>query len=205
MRSIRSAPGILLILGGAALLAAQEPLYKFSTTVYGEPVYTFGTTVDSNSGFRGTIYYLEAGARKLPDFSTLDPVGTIYTKYLCVPPRAFDEGFPGVTDRFEWFAIDYWGRFWIANPGRYRFALQSDDGSILYVDGKKVILNDHQHPPMEKFGKVTLKTGPHDIRVSYYQGPRFHVALVLRVAGPGDHEFHVFHTDEFKPPAGAGW
>jgi hypothetical protein len=35
--------------------------------------------------------------------------------------------------------------------------------------------------------------------VSYFQGPRFEVALVLQVAPPGE-EFRLFSTDEFKPP-----
>jgi hypothetical protein len=199
----KSFPGSLLMLALAAGLAAQEPIYKFSTTVFGEPIYTFGTTVASNSGFRGEIYYLEPDTRRLPDFSKLRPVGTIYTPYLCVPLRAFDEGFPGVTDRFEWFAIDYTGRFWFARPGIYHFALASDDGSILYIDGKRIIQNDRQHPVIEKKGTLRLKAGAHTVRVSYFQGPRFHVALVLQVAGPGDHELHVFHADEFKPPPDA--
>jgi hypothetical protein len=188
------------ILAIALPLAAQEPPYKFSTTVY-----SFGTTVASNSGFRGDIYFIEEGRQKLPDFSKLRPVGTIYTPYLCVPPRAFDEGFPGVTDRIEWFAIDYRGRFWVSKPGNYRFALASDDGSILYIDDRRVIHNDGQHPVIEREGKVKLKAGPHRIRVSYFQGPRFHVALVLRVAGPKDDDLRVFHTDEFKPPAEGDW
>ncbi len=196
----RKIPAILLVL--AASLSAQEP-YKFSTTVYGTPIYSFGTTTVANSGFRGQIYFIHPGSEKLPDFSKLKPVGDIYTPYLCVPPRSFDQGFPGVTDRFEWFAIDYTARFWVANPGQYRFALASDDGSILYIDGHRVIQNDKQHPVMERRGRVKLKTGAHSIRVSYFQGPRYHVALVLRVAGPADDELHVFHTDEFKPPAGA--
>ena len=58
---------------------------------------------------------------------------------------------------------------------------------------------------IEKEGKVRLKAGVHRIRVSYFQGPRFHVALVLRVAGPRDNELRVFHTDDFKPPANAAW
>jgi hypothetical protein len=91
--------------------------------------------------------------------------------------RSFDEGFPGVTDRFEWFAIDYTARFWVSEPGKYRFALASDDGS------------------------VNLKMGEHAIRVSYFQGPRYQVALVLRVARPGEQELRVFHTDDFKPPS----
>jgi hypothetical protein len=122
-----------------------------------------------------------------------------------VPFRSFEEGFPGVTERFEWFAIDYTGRFWVSEPGTYRFALASDDGSILYIDDKKIIDNDRQHPVIEMEGKAKLKAGVHRIRVSYYQGPRFHVALVLRVAGPRDDELRVFHTDDFKPPADAPW
>jgi hypothetical protein len=189
----------IMMLALAGSVSAQEPIYKFSTTVIGEPLYTFGTTVVATTGFRGEIYHIKPGSRKLPNFSTLKPVGEIYTPYLCVPPRSFDEGFPGVTDRFEWFAIDYTARFWVSEPGVYRFALASDDGSILYIDGKKVIQNDKQHPVVEKAGSVNLKMGEHAIRVSYFQGPRFQVALVLRVARPDDPELRVFHTDDFKP------
>src|SRR6185369_577273 len=120
--------GAALILTLTLSLGAQPP-YKFHTTVVGEPLYTFGTTVAANSGFRGEIYPIEPGSRKLPNFSKLKPVRTIYTPSLCVPARSFDEGFPGITGRFEWFAIDYTGRFWISEPGTYRFALASDDGS----------------------------------------------------------------------------
>jgi hypothetical protein len=186
-------------------LAAQQPPYKFSTTVFGEPLYTFGTTVAANSGFRGDIYPLRDGTEHLPNFGKLTPVGTIYTKYLCVPPRDFDEGFPGVTDRLEWFGIDYQGRFWVSQPGTYRFSLTSDDGSVLYIDDRRVIRNDGQHAPMEKQGKLRLPAGAHRIRVSYFQGPRFHVALVLQVAGPSDGGFRVFHTDEFAPPPDQTW
>lgn len=191
------------MLPAAFVLGAQEPQYQFSTTVFGTPLYTFGTTVEANTGFRGDIYYIEPGSRKLPDFSNLRPVGSIYTPYLCVPARAFDEGFPGVSERFEWFAIDYTGRFWFSTPGTYRFALLSDDGSILYIDGRRVIQNDKVHPVAERKGKVTLTRGPHTLRVSYFQGPRFHVALVLRVAVPGSNRFLVFHAADFNPPAGA--
>jgi hypothetical protein len=183
------------ILGITLSLAAQEPPVKFSTTVY-----LFGTTVASNSGFRGDIYHLEPDTEKLPNFSKLKPVGTIYTPYLNVPYRSFDEGFPGITERFEWFAIDYKARFWVSEAGTYRFALESDDGSILYIDDKRIIRNDGQHPVEEEQGKVKLKAGEHTIRVSYFQGPRFHVALTLRVAGPKDKELRVFDTGEFSPP-----
>jgi len=205
MPSVPTVLRLALILAPAFRLAAQEPPYKFRTTVVGEPLYTFGTTIAANGGFRGEIYHIDPGSQKLPNFSRLKSIGAIYTPYLCVPSRSFDEGFPGVTERYEWFAIDYTGRFWVSVPGVYRFALASDDGSILYIDDKKIIDNDKQHPVIEKEGKVKLKAGVHRIRVSYFQGPRFHVALVLRVAGPGDDELRVFHADDFKPPADAPW
>src|SRR5262245_9237086 len=197
MASFKTIAGIALM---AARLSAQEPLYKFSTTVY-----TFGTTTASNSGFRGQIYHLKPESKKLPDFSKMKPVGSIYTPALNVPHRSFDEGFPGDTERFERVAIDYTERLWISQPGTYRFAVESGAGSALYVDGKRIIRSDGQHPVIEKAGEVKLKKGAHSIRVSYFQGPRFHVALVLRVAGPGEDEPRIFHADNFKPPADADW
>src|ERR1044071_4839170 len=90
----------VMIFGQAAAQDSPPP-YKFSTTVTGEALYTFGTTVAANSGFRGDIYLLKPETARLPKFDKLKPVGSVYTPYLCVPRRSFDEGFPGITDRFE--------------------------------------------------------------------------------------------------------
>jgi len=168
--------------------------------------YKFGTTVVAAIGFKGQIYFVKEGAQKLPNFSRLKPVGTVYTPYLNIPAQDFREGFPGVTNRFEWFAIDYTGRFWVSEPGAYRFALASDDGSILYADGKRLINNDRLHSIEEREGSVNLGIGVHQLRVSYYQGPGDGVALILRVMGPKDDAYRIFNFEEFKPPANAaGW
>jgi len=66
---------------------------------------------------------------KLPEFQRLEPIGKIYTTRLNVTTRDFREGFPGVTNRFEWFAINYSARIWIETPGKYSFVLLSDDGA----------------------------------------------------------------------------
>lgn len=162
---------------------------------------TFGTTVVSSSGFRGDIYFIKPGTEKLPNFQNLKSEGSIYTNVLHVPPRDFSEGFPGVTERFEWFAIDYNGRFWIQDPGKYDFFLLSDDGSKLYIDGKTVINNDGVHPSAARAGGAALKAGVHRIRVSYFQGPRFHVALILNVRRPGE-DWRPFNLDLYLPPPG---
>jgi PA14 domain len=179
-----------LLLACAALAHAQD-----------EPIATFGTTVVISSGLRGLVYHIKRDSDRLPNFAKLKPAGAaIYTSSLNIPPQNFKAGFPGVTKRFEWFAIDYTGKFWIQKPGVYRFALISDDGSRLEIDGRGLIENDGIHPATRREVRVELAGGVHELRVSYFQGPRFEVALILLIAPRGE-PFRVFSTEEFKPPA----
>ncbi len=117
-----------------------------------------------------------------------------------IPRQDFRAGFPGVTTKAEWFAIDYTGKFWIERPGKYKFLLSSDDGSKLYIDDQVVIDNDGLHATITKDGDVELTGGVHRIRVSYYQGPGFSVALVLEVEAPFMPR-RIFSTDDYKPPS----
>ena len=164
-----------------------------------EPVPTFGTTVVINSGLKGFLYHIPHNSKHLPEFEALKPKGTIYTTSLNVSPRDFRSGFPGVTKRTEWFAIDYTGKLWIEKPALYRFSLTSDDGARLYIDDRLIVNNDGLHPPEERSASLQLAGGVHNIRVSYFQGPRFAVALILMIAGPGEN-YRVFDTEEFTPP-----
>lgn len=160
----------------------------------------FGGKDRIESGFRGEIFHIPVGTRKLQQVKWQNPVGVIYTKELNVPKTDFREGFPGITDRFEWFAIRYTATFTVLDEGTYRFKLRSDDGSILYIDGKKIIDNDGAHSAKQRKGKVRLSPGKHDIRVDYFQGPRYDVALELRVDPPYGSYVH------FRPdlPLGRG-
>jgi hypothetical protein len=163
---------------------------------------TFGVSVFDAGALAGQIYKLKPYSDEVPNFKKMKPIGTIYTQSLAIPGRRFEEGFPGISDVFEWFAIDYKGRFWIEAPGEYRFFLTSDDGSRLYIDGKKVVDNDGVHAEEVRAGKIKLKPGIHEIRVQYFQGPRYHVALTLEVVPP-DGRRRIFSTKEFKPPPSA--
>ena len=53
-----------------------------------DPVPIFGTTVVIPSGLKGDLYFLPPHTMSLPDFSKLQPQGTIYTTSLNVPPAA---------------------------------------------------------------------------------------------------------------------
>jgi hypothetical protein len=150
------------VLAVSAALFAQDPQ---------EPRPVFGITVVIPSALEGRIYNLRHNTPRLPDFSKMKPVGTIYATSLNIPNQSFKVGFRGVTKRYEWFAIDYSGRFWAEKPGDYDFSLTSDDGSNLYIDGELVVDNDGIHQTRERSGTVRLSRGVHDIRVSYFQGP----------------------------------
>jgi hypothetical protein len=191
---------LLLVLGATAstrLTIAQEPASVEASI----PVSTFGTTVVVPGGMVGDVYLLPEHTTVLPDFASqaLEKAGKIWTDALNVPPHHWRAGFPGLTDRFEWFAIDYTGKFWIEQPGRYVFGLLSDDGSRLFLDDIPVIDNDCMHPPDLRVAAVELQGGVHHIRVSYFQGPRDCLSLVLAMAG-ADHQWKVFSTKDLKPP-----
>jgi hypothetical protein len=179
----------LLPVGSQAQDQKEEP----------EQVYVFGTTVVIPSGLKGTIYYIHS-AKKLNELEKEKPRGTIYTSSLNIPTQDYSLGFPGISKRLEWFAIDYTGKFWIDKPGEYRWELTSDDGSMLFIDDKLVIDNGGLHPPATLTGVTELSGGIHKLRVPYFQGLKYQVALVLKIAGPGQ-AFRVFSTEEFRPPA----
>lgn len=164
--------------------------------------YTFGTTVVSNAGFEGRIYYVKENAERLPDFRG-QPAGKVYTNTLNIWPQRFDEGFPGITDRFEWFAIDYHGKLWIEQEVEYRFSLLSDDGARIEIDGETVVEMDGQHSATAATGSARLTRGVHRLRVSYFQGPGDTVALVVAVAKP-DAPWKILDLRDFLPPADPG-
>ncbi len=159
----------------------------------------FGSAGQIPFSLQGDIYGLSDDTGKLPDdFGNLPCLGRIYATQLNVPSRTFTDGFPGVTDRFVWFAIDYHGTMLIPQAGKYNFRLTSDDGSKLYIDGKLLIDNDGLHPPQTREGSIELTSGVHNIRLPYFQGPPNQIALVLEVARAGA-GYQLFKTQNFAP------
>ena len=74
------------------------------------------------------------------------------------------------------------------------------------LDGHLVIDNDGLHSAKGLAAFVRLKRGEHRIRLSYFQGPRDEVALILAVIPPGEDEFSLFNTEDYlSPKALAEW
>lgn len=156
---------------------------------YGRGVVTRRFAFGGPSGaFRADVCLIDPAVRSLREIKSCPRVATFFTNELNVSPRRFTEGFPGVSDRMEFFAIRYTGKFQVAESGYYKFRLISDDGAILYIDGHAVVDNDGQHPPMIKAATIPLTAGQHELFVSYYQGPRETLALQLFVQREGGSE-----------------
>ena len=90
----------------------------------------------------------------------------------------------GVAGRDESVVIRFDGFLPIAKTGKYTFRLSSDDGSRLYIDGKRIVDNDGVHPVESAENSVTLAAGSHSIRVDWFDKSGGE-ELRLDWAGPG--------------------
>ena len=157
------------------------------------PIRSFGSILPQPGALCGDVYELPEKTLDLPDFWTLDPIGTLYADQLDVTPQHVENltGIAGVTSRVEWFGIDYYGEFWVNRPGECTFQLFSDDGAQLSIDGYPLIDQDGVHAVEVHEARVRLEAGRHTLHIPYFQGPGYGVALILLVKPPGG-QYRVF-------------
>ena len=100
---------------------------------------------------------------KMPDFSKLEVIksGTIPTGQL--PDIRLAEADKN-------YAIVFEGQLRVPKTGKYEFVLASDDGSMLYLNNKKILDNDglHSHTSTKK-AKIQLKAGMMPFKLSFFQ------------------------------------
>jgi len=146
------------------------------------------------------LYQLAPDTARLPDYSQLKAIKKICLSQLDIKVRKFSDGFPGVTNLFEWFSLDMNFIVKVPQDGIWTFKLIADDGANLYIAEQKVVDNDGLHAVMEKTGSAELKAGDVNFHVSYFQGPRFDIALELLWKGPNDTEFSYIPKAYLKRP-----
>lgn len=153
------------------------------------PENVFGYDEPVNGCFEGIVYPIAEKSKALPtDWDKREGVSVVYACEWDIPTREWSLGFPGVAERFEWFAIRYTGAFSVEQAGEWTFKLASDDGTKLYIDGKLVVNNDGVHAPKTVKSKVKLSAGDHEMVLEYFQGPRYHINLQLYATPPGGEE-----------------
>jgi fibro-slime domain-containing protein len=142
----------------------------------------------SSGAQRAELCFIPPGTRRLRELPHCSGGAVFFADELNVASRRFEDGFPGVSARNEWFSLRYTGSFRIERGGEYRFRLKSDDGSQLFIDDELVIDLDGVHDAVSKRGAIELERGLHTIAVRYFQGPRYTIALQLFVTPPGQSE-----------------
>jgi hypothetical protein len=94
----------------------------------------------------------------------------------------------GTATAFNWhpfglesFGANIFGNINIPADGDYTFSLNSDDGSLLYVDGNLVVDNGGGHAPVTISGTTFLTTGPYFLEIQFFEdfGGTSGVDLVL--------------------------
>ncbi|MGN6491372.1 MAG: alkaline phosphatase family protein [Agriterribacter sp.] len=119
-----------------------------------------------NSGLN-VSFYKTTDLKKLPLFSKITPSNKWKSLEISIADSLVNASLEKGNSSF---ALAFEGFIQIDTPGEYRFFTQSDDGSALYIDGKKVVDNDGDHGVEEKAGDVQLEPGQHAIKVEYFNG-----------------------------------
>jgi hypothetical protein len=105
-----------------------------------------------------TSSYYEGNWDSIPDFKKLNPVKE------------------GISDNFsleqkmakEYYGFSFNGYILVPSNDVFAFYTDSDDGSILWIDGKKIVENDGLHGAKEVETAIALRKGYNQIRVDYF-------------------------------------
>ncbi len=100
--------------------------------------------------------------------------------------------------RSDWFAVMQRASLQVPVKGNYTFYLTSDDGSRLYLDGQELIDNDGLHTSVTRQGTLELAAGPHELVVTYFNGPGSK-SLDVAWEGPGKPRAKLTASDLAEP------
>jgi hypothetical protein len=75
------------------------------------------------------------------------------------------------------------GQIVVTDSGYYDFSLGSDDASVLYINGSKLIDNDNNHGHTVMSAAKMLERGVHSFRLDYAQIGGGNQSLILKVNG----------------------
>jgi hypothetical protein len=68
------------------------------------------------------------------------------------------------------YGVNFDGYIKTPDDGFYEFAVESDDGGTLKIDGEEVVDNDGNHGNQLAQGYIPLRKGFHRFQLRYFQG-----------------------------------
>ena len=90
--------------------------------------------------------------------------------------------------RADYFGYKFSGFIYLPQTGIYAFSLNSDDGSVLFIDGEEVVNNDGTHGSITATGKIPLQKGFHRYALNYFESYEGQT-LSWNWCKPGDNAF----------------
>lgn len=85
------------------------------------------------------------------------------------------------------------GQIVITSTSYYQYDITSDDGSVFYIDGAKLLDDDNAHGSVTVSGTKYLRSGVHTFRLDYSQSGGGGQSLVLRSNGAVIDPMYLFH------------
>ncbi|MFK7770490.1 MAG: OmpA family protein [Saprospiraceae bacterium] len=123
--------------------------------------------------FKGTAYEIPKkegfGMKYHPKFEKYPVITTFEWNEINIPETDDSILFPDVNKRYG-FALILTSTVHIITEGWYKFSLNSDDGSLLWIDKKLVVNNDGTHQMQFKEDSIALAPGNYPIKIWYFQG-----------------------------------
>ena len=114
---------------------------------------------DSKNGVHYKYYQSKEEWNFLPVYESLKPLKTGTT---------YEFRINNINEVEGQYGIQYTSSIQIDTAGEYRFYINSDDGSKLYINGDLVVDNDGGHGTIERMGSISLKAGRHKITIDYH-------------------------------------
>lgn len=123
--------------------------------------------------FKATAYEIPKregfGMKYHPKFEKYPVISQFDWEEINIPETDDSNLFPNVGKRYG-FALILTSTVHIAAEGWYKFSLNSDDGSLLWLDKKLVINNDGTHQMRFQEDSIALSPGSYPIKIWYFQG-----------------------------------
>ena len=133
-------------------------------------------------GLRVKFYYIGNAMENMPNVRKLVPNFVAAAGELHFPDdeafKDLDSNLPG-----DNWAVDIDGVIAVEESGQYTFFMNSDDGSVLWIDGRMIMDNGGVHgADQEKEASIDLDEGYHTIKVNLFKNSR---SAVLNVKWKG--------------------
>ena len=116
---------------------------------------------------------------------TYEKIKDISLNEINIPETSTQSGFFPDIEQKTRFSMVLNSKVNILVDACYEFSLNSDDGSILWIDDRKVVNNDGGHGMRMKKDSIVLNEGIYDVKLWYFQGmaDRFGIQLDGKIIG----------------------